>query len=290
MQGYTDGQYTSTHLATVTEENTNRIIVANAHADLYRVGQSISVGTSQGGNQVFYGRTIIAIDVYDADNKAIVFDGDSATITTGNYLYNTGWKTGFSNNILASSGSLIANDGKYPCAYRGIESPFGDIWEFVDGVNITDNQAWVCRDADSYASNVFASPYEQLDYVNANANGYPVKMGFDSNLPFAEFPAVLGGGSTAYYSDYYYQNAGQKIALFGGYWSSGANAGLSYWYLNNTSSNTNLNIGRQTLVSKLNKISMHLIILTAWWKLGRKEQGLVGFSRNTLRLIRRRMI
>jgi hypothetical protein len=80
------------------------------------------------------------------------------------------------------------------------------------------------------------------------------------------------------------------LAHFGGNWNNGANAGLSNWNLNNTSSNTNVNIGRQTLVSKLNKISMHLIILTAWWKLGRKEQGLVGFSRNTLRLIRRRMI
>jgi hypothetical protein len=58
MKGYTEGQYTSTHLATATETGVNRIIVANAHADLYRVGQAISVGTSQGGNQVFYGRTI----------------------------------------------------------------------------------------------------------------------------------------------------------------------------------------------------------------------------------------
>ena len=48
MQGYTDGQYAATHLATATEENAKRIIVANAHADLYRVGQAISIGTSLG--------------------------------------------------------------------------------------------------------------------------------------------------------------------------------------------------------------------------------------------------
>jgi len=85
---------------------------------------------------------------------------------------NTSWKNGFSANIAASSGSLVSNsDGKYPCVYRGIESPYGDIWQFVDGVNITERQAWVCADADDYASNLFASPYEELGYVNGDTLG-----------------------------------------------------------------------------------------------------------------------
>ena len=54
MQGYTFGQYTNTHLAVISETAVNRIILTNANADQYRVGQAISVGTSQGGNQVFY--------------------------------------------------------------------------------------------------------------------------------------------------------------------------------------------------------------------------------------------
>ena len=252
MQGYTTGQYAATHLATVTEENTNRIIIANAHADLYRVGQAISIGTSQGGNQIFYGRTITSIDVYDVSNKAISFDGAPVNITTGNYLYNTGWKTGFSNNILASSGSLIANDGKYPCVYRGIESPFGDIYEFIDGINITDCQAWVCKNAADYASNVFASPYERLGYINSSFNGYVKEMGFDQNYPFAEFPTVsTGGGETTYYSDNYYQNTGQRIALFGGGWYFGSSAGLSNWYLLSSSSLTNVALGGRLLKKPL---------------------------------------
>jgi hypothetical protein len=221
MKGYTEGQYTSTHLATATETGVNRIIVANAHADLYRVGQAISVGTSQGGNQVFYGRTITAIEEYDADNKAIYFDGDPVDITTGNMLYNSGWKTGFSNQLLASSGSIVANDGKYPCVYRGIESPFGDVWEFVDGLNIDDRQAWICKNAANYASNLFASPYEQLGYVNHDTNGYIQSIGFDPNFPFAQLPTAITGSTTPtqYYGDYYYQDVGKRIARFGGYWS-----------------------------------------------------------------------
>jgi hypothetical protein len=39
------------------------------------------------------------------------------------------------------------------------------------------------------------------------------------------------------------------LARVGGDWINGSGAGPFYWNLNNTSSNTNLNIGRQTLIS-----------------------------------------
>lgn len=253
MQGYTAGQYTATHLATVTEETANIIIVANAHAALYRVGQAISIGTSLGGNQICYNRTITAIDDYDVDNKAISFDGTAVNITAGNILYNSGWKSGACDNVVASSGVLTANDGKYPCMYRGIENPFGNMWQFVDGVNINEYQAWVCKNAASYDSNVFASPYEQLNYLNHNADGYVKTMGYDSNLPFAEFPTAITGSSTPtqYYSDYYYRAAGQRIARFGGNWFNGSNAGLSLWLLYDASSNTYLTLGGRLLKKPL---------------------------------------
>ena len=253
MKGYTEGQYTATHLATVTETGVNRIIVANAHADLYRVGQAISVGTSQGGTQIFYGRTITSIDVYDANNKAITFDGEPVTITTGNMLYNTGYKTGFSSQLLASSGSIVANDGKYPCVYRGIESPFGDVWEFIDGLNINDRQAWICKNAAQYASNLFASPYEQLGYVNYNAHGYTKEMGFDPNFPFAQLPTAITGGTTPtqYYGDYYYQDAGQRVARFGGRWDYVALAGLSCWALGSSSSDASVAFGGRLMKKAL---------------------------------------
>ena len=236
MAGYTTGQYSATHTATVAETGVNRIIVANAQADLYRVGQAISVGTALGGNQIFYGRIITAIDVYDASNKAISFDGTAVNIAVGNILYNTGWRNGFSSAIAASSGSLVSNsDGKYPCVYRGIESPFGDIWQWVDGVNINEGQAWVTPNAADYASNVFASPYLQLGYVNGSTNGYVTAMGYDANYPYAAFPTAVGGSSTTFYSDNYGQATGQRIAAGCGGWYLGAEPGVSYWHLGNTS-------------------------------------------------------
>lgn len=227
MQGFTTGQYNAAHVAVLSEASANRIVIANPQADLFRVGQAISVGTSLGGNQVFYGRTITAIEVYDASNKSLVFDGAPVAISAGNVVYNTGWKSGFSAGVAASSGSLTSNsDGKWPCTYRGIENPWGSTWCFADGANFNNNQAWICLDADQYVSNLFAPPYRQLSYVNHNANGYWTMLGFDPAYPFAAFPTAVGAGW-----DYYYQDTGQRIALVGGDWYYGARAGLSYWGL-----------------------------------------------------------
>jgi hypothetical protein len=145
VMGYVNGRYKVTDLAVVTESDTNRVILPTATADLYEVGQSISIGTTQGGNQIFYGRTITEITVYDASNKALVFDGDPVTITAGNMVYNTGYKTGFSSNIASSVGSIKSNSsGKHPFVWHGIESLYGDVWQFVDGININDNQSVCC--------------------------------------------------------------------------------------------------------------------------------------------------
>lgn len=250
MAGYTAGQYSASHVATVTESSVNRIIVANATANLYRVGQAISIGTSLGGNQIAYNRAITSIDVYDASNKAISFDGALVNIATGNILYNSGWKSGACDDVVASSGILTANNGLYPCKYRGIENPFGNMWQFVDGVNITGRQAWVCKNAAQYASNLFANPYGQLNYVNHNADNYVQATGYDENYPFAEFPTAVNA-NLKYYRDYYHQAAGQLIAPFGGSWSCWSGAGLSFWALVASSSTAYLDIGGRLLKKPL---------------------------------------
>jgi len=161
-------------------------------------------------------------------------------------------KSGFSSAIAATSGSISSNsDGKHSFVYRGIESLYADVWQFVDGVNINERQAWVCRDADDYASNLFASPYIQLSYVNHTASGYPTTLGFDTDEPYAAFPTAIGGDGSNYYADYYYQSTGQRIALVGGRWNNAALAGLSCWDLGNGSSGTNVGFGARLLKKAL---------------------------------------
>jgi len=252
MAGLSAGAYAAGHTATVDENAVNRIIVANATAALFVVGQTIGVGTSLGGNQVISNRTVTSIEVYDASNKAITVDGAAFNVAIGNIIYSLGWKSGFSSSIVAKSGSPTHNtNGLYPCMYRGIENPWGSVWQFIDGLNINENQAWVCRTPADYASNLFAAPYVQLSYVCKNANGYPISMGLDPANPFANLPSEVGGGSTTYYSDYYYQTTGQRIALLGGSWVDGAFAGLSCWFLHFASSGASIRFGGRLLKTPL---------------------------------------
>jgi len=256
MRGYADGRYTDTDLLTAdTSPAGNTLVVSNAVGANYKVGQAISVGTTLGGNQRFYGRTITAIDADtpSAGSTTITFDGDAVELFTGDILYSTAMKTGFSSKVAASSGSISSNsDGKHSFSYRGIESLYGDIFQFVDGVNINDLRAWICRDATDYASNLFASPYEELSYINGNASGFISEMGFDSDNPFAAFPtSIIGGGDNKYYGDYYNQATGQRVALVGGYWNNGSYAGLSTWYLAIASSSASVSVGARLLKKAL---------------------------------------
>lgn len=248
MAGLTAGEYSASHTATATEASANRIVLSTANAALFDIGQTIGIGTSLGGNQIASNRTVTSKTVVDGSNTALNFDGAAVNVTTGNIVYSLGWKNGWSSAVAASSGSIGSNSsGRFPCMYRGIESPWGNVWQFVDGVNINDRQAWVCENAASYASNLFTSPYQQLGYVNHNADGYQTAQGWDSGHPYAALPAAVGGSTTTYYSDYYYQSTGQRIARVGGYWSYGASAGLSFWVLNFSSSSADVSVGGRLL-------------------------------------------
>lgn len=248
MRGFANGRYT-TDAAQLTESGVNRIVVTNAIAAQFVVGQTIGIGTSVGGNQIASNRLVTAINDIGGGNSEIVFDGATVNITaTTNYVYSLGWKSGFRANIAASSGSLVSNStGKRPASYRGIENPWGNIWQFVDGVNVNDNQAWVCADADNYTSNLFTAPYESLSYVNHNANGWATAMGWDSSRPHAEFPVTVGGNDVTYYSDYYYQSIGQRISLVGGFWYDSWSVGVSFWSLYGSSGYAGVDVGARLI-------------------------------------------
>lgn len=244
MYGFASGRYSADDVITVGETNTNRAIVSNSTASGYEVGQSIAIGTAHDNNSVSgTHRVILAIEPYD-QNTAIVFDGDPIDTEVDHVIANRAYRTGWSSRIAASSGGIVSlSSGRYPCMYRGIESPYGDIYQFVDGVNINVWHAWVATNPADYASNLFAAPYEPLGYTNSDTSGYATEMGWDPAHPYAEFPVAVGGSATTYYSDYYYQNTGQRIALVGGYWALGSTVGPSLWYPYFSSSDAIVTLG-----------------------------------------------
>ena len=232
----------------VAESNTNRAIIGSSSG--YYVGQIIRIGTSDGGTQVADARKITAIEAYDEDGVtgyAITFDGAAVNIAVDNFVCTMAQETGQCDSLGMKSGCLN-NDGYHSVIYRGIENLFANIWQWVDGINIKDNVAYICKDHSQYADDTFASPYKALAYTNCTSNGNPKTLGLDVDEPFFRFPTEVGGGSSTYMCDYYYQNTGNRVALVGGNFNNGANDGLWYWYLVSTSSNANWHFGCRVLI------------------------------------------
>ena len=232
----------------VAENSTNRAIVGSASN--YYVGQIIRIGTSDGGTQVADERKITAIEAYDEDGVtgyAITFDGAAVNIAVDNFVCTMAQETGQCDSLGMKSGCLN-NDGYHAMIYRGIENLFAHIWQFVDGINIKDRVAYICKDHSQYADDTFTSPYKALSYTNASADGWAKNLGLDVDEPFFRFPIETGGGSDKNMADYYYQATGNKVARVGGYFGNGANDGLWYWHFNSGSSSAAWNIGCRVLI------------------------------------------
>lgn len=138
--------------------------------------------------------------------------------------------------------------------YRGVENPFGHIWQWTDGINVrisptVDNggdglsKVFVCSDPSNFNDN----NYDGYTYVGDEARN----EGYVKSVIFGEYgeimPEVCGGGSTTYHCDYHYTNIPTTETLrgvhFGGYAYNGTAAGFAYADSNGAPASANAAIG-----------------------------------------------
>lgn len=236
-------------VALLAETNTNRFVVNTGAGNQFIVGQQVRIGAYDNFPSVI--RTITAINNYEDSNitgKEIVLDGDPiANISLTTYIWTCVQNSGGCDSLGMKSGCLV-NDGKHNVIYRGIESIIGNIFSFVDGINIKDCVAYVCYNPKEYVSDKFESPYEKIGYINSKQEGYCKALGFDINHPLIQLPTEIGANSTSGTTDYYWCTAtGNRVARVGGYSYYGANAGLWSWNLNAASSYSHWYCGARVL-------------------------------------------
>lgn len=241
----------STAKALLAENNTNRIIVSSAPTGLW-VGKIVCIGATDAWNSsVAKDREITAIEDYNdgtVSGKAITFDGDPVNIVLNNVIWGSAQKTG-GNDALGNKSGSINNNGYHPVNYRGIEDIFGHLFQHVDGINIKDFQAYICKDPAEYTNDKFVEPYEKLGYINSEtADSYSKKLGFDEKHPEVALPVEVGASSSTGTTDYYWAQTGNRIAYVGGnFGNNGTGAGLFFWSCNGASSNSNWHCGARLL-------------------------------------------
>ena len=248
-RGYCDIPYSASHDTTVAETAVNRIIIANAFADLYMVGQEISIGTSEGNNSIAADRTVTSVDVYDASNKAITFNGAAVNIAIGNNVWSSRQKNGKCDALGQGTGRATGTNGKTAVIYRGVENLWGNIWEWVDNLNIRNNQGYTDIEGRiaSYNDTDFGTVYSAMSAAFPAADGYMVTPLIDPVSGLSCLPATVGGGSSSYYCDYYYQNTGDRAAFVGGLLYYGSSGGPWFWLLNSAASDAGWYIGARLL-------------------------------------------
>ena len=246
--GITGVRYNANTKSLLAESNTNRAVIPTDTN--FVVGNTICIGTSQGNMSIAKYRTITAINSYSSGGVTgteLVFDGDPVNIAIDNWVGCVGQLSGQCDALGNRSGS-ITNDSKHAMSYRGIENWFGNVWQFVDGINIKDNKAYICTKPSSYEVDKFDGDYHALSYTNAAANNYAKVLGYDSNYPFARFPiSVVASATSTYYTDYYYQNTGNRIARVGGHFVGGTAAGAFCWVLDVGSGGSDFSVGSRFL-------------------------------------------
>jgi hypothetical protein len=179
-------------------------------------------------------QALYLVEYADFDTQTTIGRGvvDKAS-GSGNESINTGATISLGNASGSASGGT---DGLRSISYRGIENFWGNINTFVDGLNIEgDYEAYIANE--SFASDTFTSPYV-LEGTLSDTNG------FVTNILFPEFLATaVGGSSTSHLHDEHFRNTGNRIALFGGFWSLESSAGGFHWRLNIASSSFNRTYG-----------------------------------------------
>ena len=248
--GIVSMRYTASDKAIIAGETTNTIVIATN--DYFKVGQQIAIGTTVDGVSICKDRTITEIAEYSKDTTegtAITFDGEPVNIAIGNIIHACAQKEGGCDSLGMKSGCL-ANDSQHAVIYRGIENIFGNVFNWIDGLNIQEYQAYICRNPEEYTSDKFDGSYIKLGYMNCQERDmYIKKLGFDEKNPDIALPIEIGGGagSSSGMCDFYYSSEGNRVARVGGNFSSGASAGLWCWNCSNSSPYSNLSCGARLL-------------------------------------------
>lgn len=154
--------------------------------------------------------------------------------------------TGGTDSMSYHTGRASGTDGQTAVQYRGIENPWGNVYEWIDGINFTERRAWVCTNRANYADDT-STNYTDTGLTLPSSNGYIKKTGLSSNLPWSFIPTEQGGSETTYIPDYVSSNAGWRVLHVGGNYGGASNAGLFYFLGSDQSSGSNANIGARLL-------------------------------------------
>lgn len=133
-----------------------------------------------------------------------------------------------------------------PVNWRGIENFWGNINDWIDGLNLNNRVPYFCN---SYTFvDDTSSGYTKISFSLPSSN-YITALGYDSNNPWVLLPSESSGTAnpTGPIGDYVYSASEWRVARLGGNWADDSAAGAFYWICNNSSSGALSYVGARVM-------------------------------------------
>jgi hypothetical protein len=175
---------------------------------------------------------------YMSHNSQLKISGYTENTSSPSFV-NDALKTGLTTSLGNASGSISGSanhlaaggdggfNGVVANSYRGIENFYGHLWNWVDAINYSNGQPFVCQIFDAFASDAFSGVYLRATDTNGVAITQPLLNGYQSKLfSGGFFVQNVGGTSASDVTDYYYYGSGNRVLLCGGSLASGSVAGV----------------------------------------------------------------
>jgi len=235
---------------------TKRTTVKLIEGGIYVGGAVLVTSYEKPQNVLVSGRILTAIKLNEPEQGLVSFhlDGDAINTTTDMCLGGSAQKTGLSDAIPGHSGHGEFHGSppyeSFRCAvkYRHIENLWGNLWCYLDGVNLAEGRAYVCDNMADYQSGVTSDAYRpaNIQSVMQDDNGdiggpreihFLKNLGWNPNAPWLALPldctyaklSSLPNQSmrlrNGHFGDYYYLNTKASCYVHGGgfdhYWRCG---------------------------------------------------------------------
>lgn len=158
--------------------------------------------------------------------------------------------TGYTANLGNATGSVNNPDGWNIVTYRGEENFFGNIWKWIDGINIYNYGVGSVHIADHSFADGSVDHYEDAGITICGANGYVSAFGYNEDFDWLFIASECSGDSALPVGDYFYQNKVAEywtVAILGGRWNYGAVAGGFSWYVDSAASGRHRTVGGRLL-------------------------------------------
>jgi hypothetical protein len=145
---------------------------------------------------------------------------------TTNMAENTGATTSLGN----SSGAVTNGNGVNIISYRGEENLWGNVWAFVDGLNIYaygENSIYIADNG--FADGIGTTPYKDAGITLAKKDGFSSAFVYNKDFDWLFLTSDVAGDSALPVGDLVYQDSQVSMWLvptIGGAWLHSLNAGV----------------------------------------------------------------